>query len=93
MLKDKVGAKEHRKERESAEHCQVFKPGRLMETSLGLLICIVLRDLARSNGACLMWGISSVGRAPALQAGGHRFEPDILHHIYGLIAQSVRALA
>ena len=24
-------------------------------------------------------GISSVGRAPALQAGGHRFEPGILH--------------
>ena len=26
-------------------------------------------------------GISSVGRAPALQAGGHRFEPGILHHL------------
>ena len=26
-------------------------------------------------------GISSVGRAPALQAGGHRFEPGILHHM------------
>ena len=24
-------------------------------------------------------GISSSGRAPALQAGGDRFEPDILH--------------
>ena len=29
---------------------------------------------------CLIWGISSVGRAPALQAGGHRFDPDMLHH-------------
>ena len=28
-----------------------------------------------------VWGISSVGRAPALQAGGHRFEPGILHHL------------
>ena len=27
------------------------------------------------------WGISSAGRAPALQAGGRRFDPDILHHI------------
>jgi hypothetical protein len=25
-------------------------------------------------------GISSVGRAPALQAGGRRFDPVILHH-------------
>ena len=27
-----------------------------------------------------VWGRSSVGRAPALQAGGRRFEPDHLHH-------------
>ena len=27
-----------------------------------------------------MWAISSVGRAPALQAGGHWFEPGIAHH-------------
>ena len=26
-----------------------------------------------------IWGISSVGRAPALQAGGHEFESRILH--------------
>ena len=26
------------------------------------------------------WGCSSVGRAPALHAGGHRFEPVHLHH-------------
>ena len=25
------------------------------------------------------WGRSSAGRAPALQAGGHRFEPGRLH--------------
>ena len=29
----------------------------------------------------ISWGISSVGRAPALQAGGHRFEPGILHQV------------
>jgi hypothetical protein len=28
-----------------------------------------------------MWGISSAGRAPALQAGGRRFDPVILHQI------------
>jgi hypothetical protein len=28
------------------------------------------------------WGISSAGRAPALQAGGRRFDPVILHHFY-----------
>ena len=27
------------------------------------------------------WGCSSDGRAPALHAGGHRFEPDHLHHV------------
>ena len=25
------------------------------------------------------WGYSSAGRAPALQAGGRRFDPDYLH--------------
>ena len=27
-----------------------------------------------------IWGFSSAGRAPALQAGGHRFDPGNLHH-------------
>ena len=27
-----------------------------------------------------LWGCSSVGRAPALQAGGQRFDPAYLHH-------------
>ena len=26
-----------------------------------------------------IWGFSSAGRAPALQAGGHRFDPGTLH--------------
>ena len=29
----------------------------------------------------ILWGISSVGRASALHAEGHRFEPVILHHL------------
>ena len=28
------------------------------------------------------WGVSSAGRAPALQAGGHRFDPDTLHQAF-----------
>ncbi len=31
------------------------------------------------------WGVSSAGRAPALQAGGHRFDPDTLHHFLQII--------
>ena len=36
--------------------------------------------LSRLNlGYAKFWGCSSVGRAPALQAGGRQFEPDQLH--------------
>ena len=41
-----------------------------------------------------IWGVSSAGRAPALQAGGHRFDPGTLHQKkcrYGPIAQLARA--
>lgn len=31
--------------------------------------------------SAITWGISSAGRAPALQAGGRRFDPVILHQI------------
>ena len=30
----------------------------------------------------LRWGLSSAGRASALQAEGHRFEPCILHMVH-----------
>ena len=40
---------------------------------------------AVSSGSNLR-GHSSVGRAPALQAGCHRFEPGCLHHA-SLVAQ------
>ena len=33
----------------------------------------------RDASSLVSRGISSAGRAPALQAGGHRFEPGILH--------------
>ena len=39
------------------------------------------------------WGCSSVGRAPALQAGGRRFDPDHLHHRGNAVASSAAAVA
>ena len=43
--------------------------------------CLVwlARSLAGILCALYDWGISSAGRAPALQAGGRRFDPVILH--------------
>ena len=37
-----------------------------------------------------MWAHSSAGRASALHAEGHRFEPYCAHHIYGPVVQLVR---
>ena len=34
-------------------------------------------------------GISSAGRAPALQAGGRRFDPDILHQPFLMVKESI----
>ena len=39
------------------------------------------------------WEHSSAGRAFALQAKGHRFEPCCSHHLSGPVAQLVRAPA
>ena len=35
----------------------------------------------RNKNFCF-WGLSSAGRAPALHAGGQRFDPARLHHFY-----------
>ena len=40
-----------------------------------------------------MWGFSSAGRASALQAEGHRFEPCSPHQFFGLVVQLVRTPA
>ena len=34
------------------------------------------------------WGFSSAGRAPALQAGGQRFDPANLHHLLSFEKES-----
>ena len=61
--------------------------------------------LNRERQTCRIWGCSSAGRAPALQAGGRQFESVHLHQGagrevarpssagHGLIAQVVRAHA
>ena len=38
------------------------------------------RGYERQMSMNRLWGCSSAGRAPALQAGGHRFDPVNLHH-------------
>ena len=38
-----------------------------------------------------LWGYSSVGRAPALQAGGHEFESRYLHESFFESADNVTA--
>ena len=37
--------------------------------------------LHKGRSFIILRGLSSAGRAPALQAGGHRFDPDRLHQI------------
>ena len=39
----------------------------------------------------MVGGLSSAGRAPALQAGGHRFDPDRLHQASALAMFRYRA--
>ena len=46
-------------------------------------ICFLLTNGKKSSKIILVnnkWSLSSAGRASALQAGGHRFEPYSDHH-------------
>ena len=57
----------------------------MMETSLGPKLvsrCLIfeVRPSVEPLKSAKPRGYSSAGRAPALQAGGHRFDPDYLHH-------------
>ena len=60
------------------------------------------KSVEREAQGSALWGCSSAGRAPALQAGGQEFDPPHLHQrdtkgrtkrSYGRIAQVVRAHA
>ena len=42
-----------------------------------------------ARAASVEWKVSSAGRALALQARGHRFEPCTFHHVSGPVVQSV----
>ena len=53
---------------------------------MSALHCILTKSVAK---AATKWNLSSAGRASALQAEGHRFEPYRFH--YGEIAQLARA--
>ena len=46
---------------------------------------------AAPREGALLGGISSVGRAPGLQLGGHRFEPGILQSVPGAVADPAAA--
>ncbi len=39
----------------------------------------------------ITWGLSSAGRAPALHAGGQRFDPASLHHLNLILIQLHKA--
>jgi hypothetical protein len=53
-------------------------------TGVDGMIVRVLLILAVTSGVRDGWGCSSAGRAPALQAGGQRFDPAQLHQIFVL---------
>ena len=56
-------------------------PSGLIEVPSGL-IAMIKRSVVRLIGDdAIRWGCSSAGRAPALQAGGRRFDPDHLHQV------------
>ena len=42
------------------------------------------KEVPEESALCILttWGFSSAGRAPALQAGGQRFDPANLHQTY-----------
>ena len=46
---------------------------------VALIQLLGLRPAAPAQAGPWFWGCSSAGRAPALQAGGRRFDPDHLH--------------
>jgi hypothetical protein len=46
-----------------------------------------------SGRAKYFWGYSSVGRAPVLQAGGHRFDPVYLHQDRRVWKWSIRLVS
>ena len=61
--------------------CHTSRRGRYTEGWVRIFCCSIFRDRQWSlkKKEPVVWGCSSVGRAPALQAGGHGFESHHLH--------------
>ena len=55
----------------------------IKENVLFAHVCTAVQSLrpdGRRQAPVIRRGYSSAGRAPALQAGGHEFDPHYLHH-------------
>ena len=83
----------------SKENMQTEKRFAYVLRSVQGVDLFTLFNLEGTLRVCTRWGFSSAGRAPALQAGGQRFDPANLHHTKktegsqrnGPIAQLARA--
>ena len=53
----------------------IILPGSQVERHETLTLACASSNLARAA----IWGVSSAGRAPDLQSGGHEFDPRTLH--------------
>ena len=47
----------------------------------------------RRTGGIITGGLAQLARAPALQAGGHRFDSDILHGCAEAVSRSITKTA
>ena len=86
----------------SKENCVGQTRGSAIGEGTEVVVQFSVRDssLKEKRDPINQWGCSSVGRAPALQAGGQEFESLHLHQgqdeartTHGLIAQQARACA
>ena len=70
--------------------CHTSRRGRYTEGWVRIFCCSIFRDRQWSlkKKEPVVWGCSSVGRAPALQAGGHGFES---HHLHQAFKRSLKA--
>ena len=73
------------------EKAQMTNHGQEAQTGFDAYLCSVrtsVIQLSGTNEKTLIWGCSSAGRAPALQAGGQGFDSLHLHHRHAPEANS-----
>ena len=68
------------------EQCSSYKINNCAETFGRSFAALYRSEISRGQ----RWALSSAGRAPALQAGGHRFEPYSAHHLIQINGKYVR---